>query len=129
MMATVLWHISNAVIGGIVIVYEQMMGHTYWCAYLTCLWDNCHTTQSADKLVSLDKITFSDFGKIKKQLRVYSEKLLENPCSVDKIQGKQIGPWSTLIWPNITIGVNVVFEEAVALKRVRYIVGSMRVII
>ena len=34
-----------------------------------------------------------------------------------------------MIWPNITIGVNVTFEKIMALKTIGHIVSSKRVIV
>ena len=43
---------------------------------------------------------------------------------VDNKNNMSIGPG--LIWPNITIGVNAIFEEILALAWVRHIVSSKR---
>ena len=43
------------------------------------------------------------------------------------IQNRSMGP--VLIWPNITIVVNVVFQEVLALTRVRHIISSKKAIV
>ena len=50
-------------------------------------------------------------------------------CAVDKDRDKNRFMGPVLIWPNITVVENIVFQEILALTRVRNIVNSKSLIV